>query len=163
MPGALENLVSILRQFPTKATAAAKFSEIIEHFRESDPGFAQSGFYVNCMLELANFYFLAAQFKSALKCYDSLKLSYDQLGNTPFYQYGVLYLNKGLCHLYSANYASAEENFKRTLLCNEDVVGDRTHQKLKSLAYQNLGCLYEIKGRLGDALESYEKAFKIWY
>jgi len=117
--------------------------------------------YLKGLLELGNFYFRSAQFKLAIKSYDSLKVLYDQVEDTPFYSYGIIYMNKGLCHMYSVNYSNAEENFKRALLCNEDVVGDKTYNQLRALVYQNLGCLYELMGKLDDAKESYEKVLKI--
>ena len=65
--------------------------------------------------------------------------------------------------MYMGNYPVAEENFKRSLLCNEDVVGDQVHTQLKGLVYQNMGCLYELMGSLEEAKQMYEKAMKIKY
>ena len=65
--------------------------------------------------------------------------------------------------MYLGNYTIARENFRRALLCNEDVVGDFVHTQLKGLVYQNLGCLAELQGLIEEAGEMYEKALKIKY
>lgn len=115
------------------------------------------------LLELGNTRLCAAQFQSALKSYDSLKSIYDKVPELPFQNYGILYLNKGLCYMYMGNYGIAEENFRRALLCNEDVVGDRTYAQLKALVYQNLACLCELTGALDDAHEMYDRSIKVAY
>ena len=158
---AFEDLLRILKEFPTKALAAKKLDEILQNLVSLYPAITQGEFYMKGLLELGNLYFHSAQFKSVLKCYDSLKAIYDKVGLIPFQQYGILYLNKGLCYMYSGNYSVAEENFKRALLCNEDIVGDKSHTQLKGHVYQNLGCLYELSNSLEDARDSYEKALKI--
>jgi hypothetical protein len=65
--------------------------------------------------------------------------------------------------MYMGNYAIARENFRRALLCNEDVVGDFVHTQIKGLVYQNLGCLAELQGSIEEAGDMYEKALKIKY
>lgn len=161
MLNGFEEVLKIIRQFPTNAFASEKLNEILNDLAKSSPSIKQEKMYMQGLLELGNFYFRSAQFKAAIRSYDSLKLLYDQVDDTPFYSYGIIYMNKGLCYMYSSSYTNAEESFKRALLCNEDIVGDKAYNQLRALVYQNLGCLYELMGKLDDAKESYEKVLKI--
>lgn len=85
------------------------------------------------------------------------------MSNIKFINYAQIYFNKGLCYLYLQNFLQAEDNFRRALLSNEDILGDKNFTELKSNVYQNMGVLYELKNNFEYALENYQKSLKIKY